>query len=394
MSPETPFKASDWIGQGNTMAAAPPRVHRAAKEHFAIPQEFYFDLLPSPMISIAKMVDFTVPLEAIPNGAIQPAQFFSQVAPDRVDKDTIFRLRRLPIPERKIIRKLATASRQAWLPLWVLTYWTWIIDFKRDVRDRWLTSSDWVAKHKKSYQKTPKLAALVNETSHILSVLPWGWAKPAGLSDAEPVHTLWRLLGPHWLADSQQNDMLELLRHKIDADPDLARKFRVQSIALAPKIIKAHNAGGEAYKTAREFRWIRDIADDLVRNQAALITSGHLGEISGEDHWIGLVFDLSHPTPKIRYGDGFKNHIPQELLTACRWWLAQHTALPALLEDLPIAEQTDGFSCGMLVDNCFQHLVDPEIRLSARGENFVPARLEVFNKIAKWALDRVCFPAQ
>ncbi|KAJ7150609.1 hypothetical protein C8R46DRAFT_1229543 [Mycena filopes] len=235
------------------MASAPPRVHRAAKEDFTIPQEFYFDLLPSPMLSIAKMVDFTVPFEAIPNDVAQPLQFFSQAAPDRADKDTILRLRRLPIPQAKIIRKLVAGSRQASLdgsrslmyshlsesvvtqfPLWVLTYWAWTIDFKRDIRGRWVMSSDWVAQTKKSFKRIPKLTVLVDETRHILSLLPWGWEKPPGLSDSEPVHKLWRFLGPHWLSDSQQTDMLELLRHT-SGKTDLARLHSVGPVAVKAK---------------------------------------------------------------------------------------------------------------------------------------------------------------
>ncbi|KAJ7841437.1 hypothetical protein B0H13DRAFT_2365756 [Mycena leptocephala] len=64
------------------MSAALPQVHRMAKEEFSLPQQFQFDLLPSPMLSLAKMVDFTVPLVCIPTGATQPTQYFSKAAPD------------------------------------------------------------------------------------------------------------------------------------------------------------------------------------------------------------------------------------------------------------------------------------------------------------------------
>ncbi|KAJ7691498.1 hypothetical protein B0H14DRAFT_3531882 [Mycena olivaceomarginata] len=117
------------------------------------------------MLSLAKMVDFSVPLESPPSNAMQPAQYFSTAAPDPVNQNAIHRLRRLPIPESKIIRKLAACSRQTWLdsyksiiyshlsegvvthfPLWVPTYWTAILDFKQDVRGYWVRSLDWIAK--------------------------------------------------------------------------------------------------------------------------------------------------------------------------------------------------------------------------------------------------------
>jgi hypothetical protein len=68
MSQETTFKISDWIGKDIAMSAAPPRVHRMAKEEFILPQQF--DLLPSDMLSLPEMVDFSVPLESPPSSAV------------------------------------------------------------------------------------------------------------------------------------------------------------------------------------------------------------------------------------------------------------------------------------------------------------------------------------
>ncbi|KAJ7785089.1 hypothetical protein DFH07DRAFT_704569, partial [Mycena maculata] len=198
-------------------------------------------------------------------------------------------------------------------------------------------------------------AVLVDEARQNLRMMPWGWAKPPGLSDGEPLYHLSRFLGPNWLTGSQQNDMLELLRHKVDDDGILSQKIRILGVALAPKLLEAHAASGQTYRNAQSFRWLRDAADDLVRNKAALITTAHLGEIKNEPHWIGLVFDLSQPTGKILYGDSFGDPIPASLLAACLWWMGEHTQAHLELDKLPIASQRDGFSCGMLVDNAHQH---------------------------------------
>ncbi|KAJ7789162.1 hypothetical protein B0H14DRAFT_3574828 [Mycena olivaceomarginata] len=360
------------------MSTAPLRVHRMAKEEFTVPQQFQFDLFPS-----FHRTSRWHPQRRHPARAV-----LSRIAPDHVDQNAILRLRRLPIPEAKIIRKLAEFSRQGWLdgnrsvmyshlsegvvthfPLWVLTYWTMILDFKRDVRAYWVRSLDWVAKQKKTSKKNPAWAVLVKETTHILGMLPWGWAKPPGLSDSEPAHNLWRFLGPHWLAGSQQNNMLELLRHKVDSDPELAKKFRIQGIALSAKILEAHKAGCETYKSSQ--------------------STAHLGQINNKPHWIGFVFDFSHPTAVIHYGDSFGEPMPASLLAACRWWIAQHSEAQLVLKDLPISTQSDGFSCGMLVDNSLQHFVDSQILLSMPSASFVDARLEAFNKIGRWTLDRL-----
>lgn len=73
MSEQTSFKTSEWISQGKKMASAPPMVHRVAKDTFTIPQAFYYNLLPSPMISITNMLDFSLPLQFTPNDAPQPS---------------------------------------------------------------------------------------------------------------------------------------------------------------------------------------------------------------------------------------------------------------------------------------------------------------------------------
>ncbi|KAJ7884132.1 hypothetical protein B0H14DRAFT_2564519 [Mycena olivaceomarginata] len=60
MSQETAFKISGWVGKERYLSTAPPRVPRMAKEEFIVSQQVQFNLLPSPMLPIAKMLNFTV----------------------------------------------------------------------------------------------------------------------------------------------------------------------------------------------------------------------------------------------------------------------------------------------------------------------------------------------
>jgi hypothetical protein len=277
-------------------------------------------------------------------------------------------------------------------PLWLISIWVAFLDFKRDVRGPWVKSSDWLAQQKKVSKRNPALVELVDEARQILSMLPWGCAKPAGLSDTEAAFNLWRFLGPNWLASSQQNDMLELIRQKVDADPALAGKIRVEGVDLTPKIIEAFQAGADTYCTARSFRWIRELFDDLLRDKAALITTAHLGDITKEPHWVGLVVDASKPVTQILYADSFGKSMPPSLFAAFRWVVDQHTTAAQSPGKLPVGPQQDGFSCGMLVDNSLQHFVDPAIPLSKGSEKFARARLVAFNMIGKWTLERVRIP--
>jgi hypothetical protein len=56
----TASKMSDWIGQEHSMASVPPRVHRIAKDVFVILQEFHFEILPSSMLPITEIREFSV----------------------------------------------------------------------------------------------------------------------------------------------------------------------------------------------------------------------------------------------------------------------------------------------------------------------------------------------
>ncbi|KAJ7894630.1 hypothetical protein B0H14DRAFT_3426658 [Mycena olivaceomarginata] len=95
------FEISDWIGKQKSWAAAPPRLRKMAAEFFLIPQELEHDLLPSPYLPIAKMLEFPLPLQNTAITGFQPAQFFSKALPDIADRDLLIRARRLPIPDAK-----------------------------------------------------------------------------------------------------------------------------------------------------------------------------------------------------------------------------------------------------------------------------------------------------
>ncbi|KAJ6558714.1 hypothetical protein B0H10DRAFT_2120560 [Mycena sp. CBHHK59/15] len=256
MDTENLFKKSDWIGQGKAWATVPPRVKKIAADFFSIPQALESELLPSPYLPIAKLLEHPFPLQNAAVTASQPAQYFSTTAPDVNDTALMLRIRHLAIPDSKTVNKLIACSRQCWLdgfqsviyshlggvishfPLWILTYWAAVGEIKHDVWGPWRTSQGWINRQKKISKINPTRAVLAEEATMMLAMLPWGCSKPPGLSDSEPLYTLWRLAGPNWLAGSQMNDMLELLRSKINSDPDLVKNTRVWGTALLPKILQ------------------------------------------------------------------------------------------------------------------------------------------------------------
>ncbi|KAJ7704108.1 hypothetical protein B0H17DRAFT_1194016 [Mycena rosella] len=145
------------------------------------------------------------------------------------------------------------------------------------------------------------------------------------------------------------NDMLELLRYKVKASSELIEKTHIWGTALEAKILEAYRAADvNAYWTAQELRWLSTLGDDVVQSRAALITLAYLGEVMNEPHWVALVFDMTQPEDILRFSDSFG---PSKIALA----------------DLPIGDQEDGFSCGMLLVN---------------------ARLEMFNRICARRLEQ------
>ncbi|KAJ6622225.1 hypothetical protein B0H10DRAFT_2214583 [Mycena sp. CBHHK59/15] len=217
MDTENTFKKSEWIGKQRSWAIAPPALKKIAAQWFLIPQEPEHNLLPSPYLPIAQMLEFPLPLQNVaPVTTDQPAQFFSINIPDISGEALMLHVRRLPIPDMKTINKLLASSRQSWLdgtqsviyshlggsvthfPLWVLTYWAAVGDIK-DAWGCWRASQAWVNHQKKISAVNPTHAALAEDATLTLAMLPWGLAK-RGVSDSEPFHTLSQLLGPNWLA--------------------------------------------------------------------------------------------------------------------------------------------------------------------------------------------------
>ncbi|KAJ7321903.1 hypothetical protein DFH08DRAFT_1030560 [Mycena albidolilacea] len=314
----------------------------------------------------------------------------------------MIRARRLPIPDSKTVHKLAAGSRQSWLdgnqsivyshlgsnvthfPLWILSYWVAVVDRKRDMWVPWRKAQEWVKNNKKIIAKNPTHTALAEDTTVMLAMLPWGLAK-RGLSDLEPFHLLWRFLGTHWPLGSQMNDMLELLRYKINSDSELVKNTHVAGIKLLLKIL-ARAADSGTYWT-EQVRWIRDLGDDLVQKNTALITSAHLGPVTDEPHWVSIVVDCRDEVV-VRYGDSFATPIPEEMGAALGWWLGQHTPKDIRFTDLPIARQTDSFSCGMLVGNANVHFTDPHVSLDA-PTHVANTQLETFNRMAEKGLEQL-----
>ena len=313
----------------------PPHIKRIGKASFVIPINIEKQLLPSPKISLKALTDFSIPCQSKSSNKKSLTHFFSKEGPSPTSAAVTLRLRHLPTPDLRTIHQLVEFSRQAWLdgfmsvryahlqpgsetttgtlfPLWVVSYWNKVLDIKQ-ISNKWLKSHDWITKQLKQ-NKGAERRLLAEEASIMLTLLPWGINKPDGVSEGgDPIHILSRYLGPNWLANAEQDEMLELMRVKLLEDPKACARFRLQNTYFTEKLLKEFDSEVN-YQTSKSSAWLRHLGDEVVQGNAVLVTIVHLGKINDTPHWVPLVVEKG----EIRYGDSFGTGIPEIGRASCR----------------------------------------------------------------------------
>jgi len=177
----------------------------------------------------------------------------------------------------------------------------------------------------------------------------------------------------------------------------MAKIFRVEGTDTPQKILSVYcNRQKICYTEERSVEWLRTLANDLIKNEATLITMQNLTNITGSPHWVPLA--LSVDKHSLLFGDSLGNEIPKELRMAYTWWMAQHNASRNFKSDtlmavssMLIEQQIDGHACGILAINALHHLIEPNHTLLNSGStgDVVKESLELFNMVASNIIHRV-----
>jgi hypothetical protein len=400
----------DLISNSPCCRSVPPRFKRTAQTVFTIPLDWHAKILPSSNLSLKEFTDFIIPSQVTrpPTGYnLKAIGFFSKTSPSEITSTHLIKLRHLSTPDAATVQELSTLGHQAWLdgyqsiyhahlipnlsevihfPMWIITYWKSVVDIK-NVSGNWVKSRDWIMTQFKQ-NKSAERRELAETASIMLLSLPWSASKPSGCSDGnDPIHTLWRYLGPNWLTSSEQDDLLELLRREILDTSISCSKFRIQNTYFTTILLDAFNSND--YHSSNRFSWLRRLGEDLAQEDGVtLLTVVHLGEITNSAHWVPLAIQKDG----IFYGDSLKMEMPEKLRSACVWWLQHHVprSQPSF-QPLPITTQSDGHSCGILADNALRHFVFPANNplLGTAGSDIIAQRLKLFNVIAQNIIQRV-----
>jgi len=146
-------------------------------------------------------------------------------------------------------------------PIWVVTLWKEFLDAQKIVT-KWAVCKDWVLSQQHQ-RKSTDIRTLADETSLLMTLLPYGVSRPSGLSDTSLIHELSRYLGTNWLSEVHINDMLEVLRREVISVGKHA--IQIEGTPLTDKIIRAYNHWKDkVYPTDQAYAWIRTIGDDLM----------------------------------------------------------------------------------------------------------------------------------
>jgi hypothetical protein len=384
---------------------------RSAKGIYLLPEPMRQQLLPGPNLSLKSLTDFLLPSQHfnLARELSDPCKFFSKEPPTIVSENLTMRLQRLPTPDPDTVQKLIHFGHQAWLegfrsvryahlqpeddsgtdiclPLWIITFWKEVLVIKA-VAGQWIQCRDWIKVQLKQ-KKSSERRQLAEQASILLTILPWGQNKPNG---SGPIHALWRFLGPYWLSDSEQNEMLELIQDRCLDSPESCSQFRVENSYFAVKLLEAYDAGSDAYLGIPSFGWLRHLGEDLAKDRSTVVTVVHLGPLSETPHWVPLTIQRT----RICFGDSFGTGMPARLQAACLWWLRQHHVpapenIPPLCT-LPITPQLDGHSCGILADNALDHFINARNNplLGSSNSDVIIQRLKRFNLIAQNIIARV-----
>jgi hypothetical protein len=228
--------------------------------------------------------------------------------------------------------------------LWVLTYWEETVRVKEVVL-KWVKCQDWLT-IQIGQKKSPEQQHLAQKASITLASLPWGQSKPRGLTDALPIHSLWRYLGPNYLSCSEIKDALKLIRTDLFYNPETLMLTSIEGTPFTMFLLEAYCNCNE-YMMGWAMAWLRKVGDTLVTSNQRLATVASLEPITGEQHWVALF--ISKGGKKIQYGDSLGREIPRHLQEVMKWWIHHHDpALEISFSILPIIKQTDGHLCGVL----------------------------------------------
>ncbi|KAF8956851.1 hypothetical protein BDZ97DRAFT_1670915 [Flammula alnicola] len=213
---------------------------------------------------------------------------------------------------------------------------------------------------------------LLEKSLQTALALPWG-RHVLGFNLLVKNQYLSYFFTTQWLTDDHEALMLDLLQSEVALSaPHQSVAF--PSVFLRTSILLAFE-NPASYAQDKQETWLRDLGQTYSSSRSTVLMISNLNS----NHWVAIVLDFSSHV--IRYGDSF-NHSPSlDTLSALKWWTHFHTGKHFAVVLLPITQQTDGHSCGLLAWNALAHFVLPEKFPLFNASKMCDERLQMFLRI-------------
>ncbi|KAJ8579778.1 hypothetical protein M405DRAFT_754106 [Rhizopogon salebrosus TDB-379] len=225
---------------------------------------------------------------------------------------------------------------------------------------------------------------LISKVMDVLFRLSWTDVIK-GFDAQEHVYELAKYATTHWLSDTHENQMLDLLRQKVHRHPG-GMLVEVENTYFYGYLVKGYEARQTGqYKADRYFTHTREIGHALSTGLRSQI--GCIANING-NHWVAFVLDFRQRS--ILIADSLGVDVG-DLLNVLHWWTSHHTGHHFTQQSLAITHQLDGFSCGLLSFNALAHhfLPDTNPLIGADASAVANGRLRMMLDVAARHFDQV-----
>jgi hypothetical protein len=294
-----------------------------------------------------------------------PEDYLSEKSPSVVDFD--FEPGKIPAPPAAVVKALVRAIlqnpqvksikllhaptyRDSFYPLWFVSFWS-LAEDAREAQVLWRRARGMLQEREKKVQMDYNATEYVQAALTALKELPWKEVVQ-GFRENDEVGYLACWLTTDWLKTTHEHQMLEILTDDLALDE--SSLDTIQNTFFAFKLSRAFY-NPEAYRTAREWRWVRQLGEAFTIGQRRRF--GTIANIN-ENHWVAIAFDSGEKA--IYYGDSMGGEVPKSIRDQYNWWIYEHLGQEYCWKELPIPQQSDLCSCGILAHFCLAHFFDPE----------------------------------
>ncbi|KAM6491759.1 hypothetical protein JOM56_012799, partial [Amanita muscaria] len=247
-------------------------------------------------------------------------------------------------------------------------YWEALIPL-RDTQDKWRKAWSIL----KKAVGDPKL---LSSAAMALNDIPWaGCVQGFPRNATEETRTLTRFLTSEWLMGEHINQILALLYDDLVqcgiSGVKIEGTYFYHAIAEAARDLQAY-ASDKRYRTHREAAHAVEMG---VYDYLALIA--HINS----NHYIALVLDFRKSI--IWYADSLSNKHSADVERNLKQWTYFHTGRNFQLQALPITQQADTYSCGLLSCNAIANFFIPASQPLIKADHVAVERLKVFLAIVQ-----------